>query len=157
MTDLEVKIVRLEPMRVASVQVTSASPEQDAWDALRSWAEPRGLLNDLEKYPVFGFNNPSPTTGQKEYGYEFWIRVDADAEPEGGIEIKDFPGGLCAVTSCKVFNDPQGSVPEVWHRLFAWVQASEYTWRKVHELEKLHDPLAPVEELVLDLYLPVEG
>lgn len=66
-------------------------------------------------------------------------------------------GGLYAVTRCKLCGDPEGSVPEVWKRLWDWVQASGYEWRRTHELEKPVDPLAPEEELVLDLYLPIEG
>jgi DNA gyrase inhibitor GyrI len=158
MTVPEVKIVRLEPMRVASARAVSTNPEKDAWEKLRAWAEPKGLFEDFGEHPVYGFNNPSPTPGQKEYGYEFWIQVEQDAQGEGEVEVKDVPGGLYAVTTCELYGDPQGSILDVWQGLFEWVKASdEYTWRQVHELEKQHDPLAPAEELVLDLYLPVEG
>jgi DNA gyrase inhibitor GyrI len=76
MNDMAVRIVELEPMRVAGVRVMGESPEQEAWKQLCAWAEPRGLLEDLLSHPVFGFNNPGPSKDRKKYGYEFWIRVD---------------------------------------------------------------------------------
>ncbi|MHC4405435.1 MAG: AraC family transcriptional regulator [Planctomycetota bacterium] len=155
--DLEVRIVELEPMRVASVRVVAASPEQEAWEKLRAWAEPRGLWRDAEKHPVFGFNNPNPSAERKEYGYELWIRVGPDASSDADVEVKDVPGGLYAVTACKLLGDPRGSMPDVWRKLWDWCQASEYRWRHTHELEKPQDPRAAVEEMVLDLYLPIEA
>ena len=156
MSDLDVRIVKLPPMRVASVRVISKTPERDAWERLRTWAAPQRLLEDIEMYPVFGFNNPGPEAGREEYGYEFWIRIDADTSPEGEVEAKEFAGGTYAVLSCKLHGDPCGSILEVWHRLLGWVESSEYKWRKTHELERHLNPLAPEEEMVLDLYLPIE-
>jgi DNA gyrase inhibitor GyrI len=156
MNDISVRIIELEPMRVASVRVMGEPPEQEAWENLHAWAEPSGLLNDLQGHPVFGFNNPGPSKDRKEYGYEFWIRVGPKVKSEGEVEVKDFPGGLYAVTTCRLQGDPCGSVMEVWRRLWDWVQQSEYRWRRTHELEKPHDPRASEGEMVLDLYLPIE-
>ncbi|MFQ5630226.1 MAG: GyrI-like domain-containing protein [bacterium] len=157
MPDLKIRIEKLEPMRIASVRVISETPERDAWEKLRVWAEPKGLMDDLEKHPVFGFNNPNPAPDRKEYGYEFWIQIDPGTEPEGEIEMKDFAGGLYAVTTCKLFGDPKGNVLEVWMKLLEWVKASKYEWRNTHELEKPHNPLADEKDVVLDLYLPIEA
>jgi len=143
-------------MRVAYVMAISETPERDAWDKMLAWAEPKGLLNDLEKHPVFGFNNPSPSPDRKDYGYEFWIRVDPGIEPEGEIELKDFEGGEYAVITCKLIGDPLGTVPGIWMKLWEWVQTSQHTMRKVHELEKLRNPLESEEDMMVDLYLPVE-
>jgi len=115
--------------------VISTTPENDAWEKMRAWAEPKGLLEDLEKHPIFGFNNPNPSPDRKEYGYEFWIRVEPDVETGGDIKIKEFEGGLYAVT---------------------WVKSSKYVHGKHQGLEKAHDPNASEEELVLDLYCPIE-
>ncbi len=156
MADIAVRIVELEPMRVASARAVSASPERDAWEMLRTWAQPKGLLEDLNKHPVFGFNDPSPSERSAEYGYEFWIRVEPGVASEGGIQVQDKAGGLYAVTTCKLLNDPQGTVQQVWMKLWDWVQHNGYKMRPVHELEKLADPRAPEQELVLDLYLPIE-
>ncbi len=157
MSDLDVRIVKLDPMRVASVRVVSESPEVDAWAKLRSWAEPKGFLQDDTNHPIFGFNNPNPQPDSKEYGYELWIKVGADVESEGEVEVKDYPGGLFAVTTCKLMDDPSGrNILETWKALLEWVKASKYKWRPVHELEKVHDPMDSDKDIILDLYLPIE-
>lgn len=157
MSDLDVRIVKLDPMRVASVRVVSESPEVDAWNKLRSWAQPKGFLEDDENHPIFGFNNPNPQPDSNEYGYELWIKVGSDVESEGEIEVKDYPGGLFAVTTCRLTEDPSGrNVLETWKALLQWVMTSQYKWRKVHELEKVHDPMASEKDIILDLYLPIE-
>ncbi len=159
---MDVRIEQLLPLRVASVRAVSEAPERDAWAKLRAWAEPRGLLEDLDTHPIFGFNNPNPSPERREYGYEFWIRIapedeaEGRADPEGDVELKDFPGGYYAVTTCRLQGDPRGSVPQIWRMLWDWVQASEFEWSGDHELERLHDPWAPEPEMMLDLFLPLE-
>jgi len=154
MNDLNIRIIDLKPMRVARVRVISETPERDAWEKLRAWAKPKGLLDTIEKHPVFGFNNPAPSPDRKEYGYEFWICIEPDIEPEGEIEVKEFSGGLYAVTTCEDLT----LVGENWKRLWEWVQSgnSGYKWRKTHELEKPMNPCASEKDLVLDLYLPIQ-
>lgn len=154
MPDLTVRIVKLEPMTVASSRAFGESPEHQAWEQLRAWAEPKGLLDDPAKHPVFGFNNPNPSPESKEYGYEFWISVEPDEKQEGNIEIKEFPGGSYAVASCRLLGEP--NVLDTWKQLWAWVQSSRYRWRETQELEKLKNPMAPESEIELELYLPIE-
>ncbi len=162
MKEFTVKIVELPPMRVASVQAISESPEHDAWEKMRAWAEPRGLLEDLKDHPVFGFNNPDPSPNKKEYGYEFWIRVDAEMKSDE-VTIKDFGGGLYAVTTCNLKEELQSEFfkekgyLESWKRLVDWVESSKYTMGSHQCLEKAHDPEASEEELILDLYCPIRG
>jgi len=157
MSDLKVRLVRLEPMRVACFRAVGANPERDAWEKLRSWAAPKGLLNNMGKHSIFGFNNPNPSKDRPEYGYEFWISVGPAVAGEREIEVKDFSGGLYAVASCRLQGDPEGSVPQVWRSLWDWVQASgKYKWRKTHELEQCGNPEADVKDIELDLYLPIE-
>jgi DNA gyrase inhibitor GyrI/DNA-binding transcriptional ArsR family regulator len=162
MKKFEVDIVKLEPMHVASVRAVSTTPERDAWSRMRAWAEPRGLLEDTEEHPVFGFNSPDPSPGQREYGYEFWIRVDPGTRPSGDVDIKEFDGGLYAVTTCKLkeeleseFFQKEGYL-ESWKNIVDWVKTSKYTMGKHQCLEKSHDPGASEDELVLDLYCPIE-
>jgi DNA gyrase inhibitor GyrI len=151
MSKFDVQIVRMEPMRVACVCVVSASPEREAWERLKAWAEPGGFLRDPRKHPLFGFNNPGPTAGGKEYGYEFWLCIDPETEPGDAVEVKEFAGGRYAMTTHHGHSDPR-----VWRQLWDWVQGSPYRWRKTHELERIHDPLAPEKDVVFDLYLPIE-
>ena len=102
MVDLDVRIERLPSMRVAWVRAVGAAPEQDAWRRLSAWAGPAGLLADSSAHPVFGFNNPAAAVGVAEYGYELWIAVDAETQPPEPIGVKQFEGGVYAVTSCKL-------------------------------------------------------
>ncbi len=151
MAELDVRIERLEPMRVASVRAVGRTPEHDAWEKISAWAESRGLLDDPETYPIYGFNNPSPTADCQEYGYEIWIRIDPDTDVEGDVEVKQFSGGRYAVTTHDGVPNPQ-----IWKRLWDWVQSSPYQWRETHELEKVHNLLSAEEDLACDLYLPIE-
>ncbi len=153
MANLNVRIVMLAPMTVASFRALGESPEPAAWEQLRAWAEPKGLLEDLQKHPVFGFNNPNPTPDSNEYGYEFWIAIEPHETLTSGAETKEFPGGLYAVTRCKLTGEP--NVLETWKMLWEWVQTSEYQWRETHELEKVLNPGAPEDEIELELYLPI--
>ena len=156
MTEPDVRIQRLPAMRVAWVLAVGHSPEQEAWRLLSRWARPAGLLEDPDSHPVFGFNNPGPSPGMQDYGYEMWVAVDALVQPPEGLGVKEFAGGLYAVTSCRLA--PASGVPERWKALLRWVHTSPYTWRRTtHELERVRNPLAPGDEVVLDLYLPVEG
>ena len=148
---MDVRIEKLEPMRVAYVCVVGQSPEEKAWTILRDWADSKGLVEEPEKHPVFGFNNPSPAPGQKEYGYEFWMKIDPGVESEGAVRTKEFPGGSYAVTTIQGFPNP-----DIWIKLWKWVEAGTYTWRKTHELERPHSILAGESEMKFDLYLPIE-
>jgi DNA gyrase inhibitor GyrI len=152
MDEMEVRIDRLAARRVASVHGFGATPENMAWDKLVAWAEPRGLMADLGRHPIYGFNNPSPMPGSPNYGYEFWNDVDADVPlgPDGEATIKDVEGGLYAVTR---FEGKGETMPPVWQRLVVWGDNSRYRMGRHQCLEK-HIKVEG-DWLVLDLYLPI--
>ncbi len=153
MAELEVRIERLRPMRVAWVRSVGTSPEQDAWRLLSAWAGPAGLLTDPVAHPVFGFNNPAAAPGVPEYGYEFWLAVDADVQLPSSIGVKEFEGGLYAITSCQL----GPAMPEVWKALLRWVHTSQFRWRRTtHELERLVNPMAAPDTMTVELCLPLE-
>lgn len=149
MTGFDVRIETLFPMRVASVRVVSEHPEEDAWRLLASWAEPLGLLADPAAHQVFGFNNPNPSPGAREYGYEFWLRVDPAIEASGSVAIEEVPGGRFAVLRHSGYPDP-----DVWRRLWEWAKAQGYEWGGTHELERMLTPAGTVDP-EFDLYLPI--
>ena len=156
MSELQARIVELEPMRVASVHAYNASPEGDAWNKLIAWAKLKGLLNDPETHRIFGFNNPDPSPGSPNYGYEFWIVVGPEVEPEGEVKVKEFSGGLYAVTRCKGVDN----ITSTWKRLVAWSEESKYRHAHHQWLEEHIGPAnVPQDEegLVLDLYMPIVG
>lgn len=157
MNALNVRIVELEPVRVASFHAYGQEPEIAAWDKLVAWAGPKGLLDDPEGHQVYGFNNPSPSPGSPNYGYEFWISVGPEVGAEEPVEIKQFPGGLYAVARCQVGGKPYETIPAGWKQLVLWREDSAY---KPGDHQWLEEPILleqfPEGEWDLDLYLPIE-
>lgn len=151
MNTLDVKIVTLDPMRVASVQAFGPSPELAAWEKLKVWAGPRGLLAGPDRPRIFGFNNPSPSPASPNYGYEFWIVVGSEVHTDDQVEVKQFGGGLYAVTRCQGVE----TITDTWKQLVAWLAASPY--RQAHHQwleEHISVDMLP-DDLVLDLYAPI--
>ena len=155
MSDLEVRIVQLQPMRVASFLGFGESPETLAWDKLLAWAKPKGLLEDLETHRLFGFNNPNPSPGSPNYGYEVWIVVGPELEPDQEVEIKDFEGGFYAVTRCVVPKGKFEVIGATWKELNAWREDSKYNCGHAQWLEESIPLDIPDTEFVLDLYIPI--
>ena len=152
MNELNVRIVKLEPMRVASAYGFGASPELTAWENLVNWARPKGFLDKPEQHRIFGFNNPDPSHGSPNYGYEFWIEIGPDVEPKGEIRVQDFAGGLYAVTSCVGVE----TITTTWKKLVEWLAESKYSNGRHQWLEQhLSTDGTPQEALQLDLFLPI--
>ncbi|MFO7679889.1 MAG: GyrI-like domain-containing protein [Chloroflexota bacterium] len=148
MSKNEVRIVKLEPMRVASVHGFGPEPEGIAWDKVMAFVAEKGLSNGR----YFGFNNPNPAPGSPNYGYEQWVTVGPEVEAAGDAEIKEFGGGLYAVMRCQGVQN----IPGAWKDLVGWAESSPYRRSNHQWLEEvLTPPPTPVEEFVLDLYLPI--
>lgn len=153
--DLEVKIIKLAPRRVVVFKAEGKAPEFEAFEKLKNFAEPLGLLGKPEKYPVFGFNNPEPTPDSPEYGYEVWITIDSNIKTKN-VEVKEFEGGLYAVTTTRLIINDENIVP-AWKRLYEWVkQSKDYKSASHQWLEKHLNPTASPENLVVDLYCPIQ-
>lgn len=126
MSELQVEIVRLAPMQVASFYGFGSEPEFQAAAKMLAWAEPRMLYDEGAGHRVFGFNNPSPTAGSPNYGYEFWLELkegDAAEPSAGDMEFKSFGGGLYAVAHCRGV----AAIPDTWRQLVTWLEDSRYT------------------------------
>lgn len=151
MQELNVRIVRLEPLRVASALGFGPSPESLAWEKILAWAEQNGALGDAQAR-WFGFNNPSPSAGSPNYGYEQWMTVGPEAQASADAQIKEVPGGLYAVTRCEGLP----SIEELWQALSRWREGSGYAWGGHQWLEECLTPDASaLEDYVFDLYLPI--
>jgi DNA gyrase inhibitor GyrI len=150
MSELDVRIVQLEPMRVATAHGFGTGPEEEATQKIAAFMEAKGLT--FEDVRWFGFNNPDPTPGSPNYGYDVWITVGPDVQGEGEVTVKEFEGGLYAVTRFKDLNN----IGQVWRQLVHWREDSPY--RKGHHqwLENLlTQPGTPYQEFEFDLYLPI--
>jgi DNA gyrase inhibitor GyrI len=152
MSELDVRIVQLAPMRVLSAYGFGESPEAEAWQKLLAFVQTRGLLDGAEKYRFFGFNNPNPAPGSPNYGYEQWITVGLDVIPEGDLELKDFSGGRYAVLRSAGVH----TIAQDWQALATWREDSQYEAAHHQWLEELlTSPTAPFEEFAFDLFLPI--
>lgn len=152
MSELEVRIVAMARMRVASAHGFGEHPEDEAWEKILAFARARGL--DTNEARFFGFNNPSPSPGSPNYGYEQWMTVPPGVEGEGDIVIREIPARRYAVTRFQGLE----KIGQVWPALGLWFEDSPYR-RPAHWdqcLEELHGgPDGPPEEWVFDLYLPI--
>lgn len=122
----QMQVVKLEPMRVISAWAFGPQPESQAWEKLRTWAEARGVA--LKDAQIYGFNNPSPSPGSPNYGYEFWLVVSADVEPMPGEDVRvvSAAGGIYAVLAVDVTGDLNTTIPAAWRALDALVAESAY-------------------------------
>ena len=152
----DIHIVTLGPLRVASFLGFGSEPELQALQKLMNWATSKGFMECIEEHRIFGFNNPSPSPGSPNYGYEFWITIGTDVEPEGEIEIKEIPAELYAVARCKVRGDPNETIPAAWKKLVTWREDSPYNQASHQWLEE-HLDITKISqgEWDMDLYLPI--
>jgi DNA gyrase inhibitor GyrI len=153
---MEVRIVDLPPMRVVSALGYGKEPELQAWGLIESFARTHEIDLWSGAHRFFGFNNPNPSPGSPDYGYEQWMTLEEGIEPEAPLEVKAIPGGKYAVTTCEGLQN----ITETWREFVRWFEDSGYRWGPNCEecLEELKTPLgSPIEEWVFDLYLPIEA
>ncbi len=155
MDDSEIRVVTLEPIRIATSYGFGKQPEEIAWENMKQWAQPKGLLANLEAYPLFGCNNPYPAPGSTNYGYEFWLAVGPGVEPRGNIRIGEFFGGMYAVARCEVHGDPGGTIPSGWQELGEWCKRNKRRRATHPALERFLGTPDDLDHLVLILHYPI--
>jgi len=152
MSDLEVRIVKLPPMRMLSSYGFGKEPETIAWEKISAFMQKHNLLTGGKFPTTYGFNNPNPSIGSPNYGYEIWLPVDEEVQPDGNLRIIDFHGGLYAVTRFKNLHN----IGEVWGQLVKWQEGSKFKLGTHQCLEHLLEGVdQPPEYFVFDLYLPI--
>lgn len=152
MEHLDVRLIRLEPMTVASALGFGTQPELQAWDKILAYARDHHLLDQPQRPRFFGFNNPNPSPGSPNYGYEQWMTIPPDLQPENGIEIKEIPASLYAVARFQGLEN----IGSMWMRLVAWCEASPYQMGEGQCLEELISPIEDMDDLskyIFDLYI----
>ncbi|MCL4271758.1 MAG: GyrI-like domain-containing protein [Anaerolineales bacterium] len=155
MNNQDVRIVNLPPMRVACINGFGDSPEGMAFEKMKVWAAAHKLLE--KPYRIFGYNNPDPSAGSPNYGYDVWITVGESVQADGEARIIDFAGGLYAVTRVEV-NNPGADIPAAWQQLVKWMETSKYHHARHQWLEEHIGLLGEVggeQPFTLDLYLPI--
>lgn len=152
MSDIKVRIVKLEGMRMLSSYGFGKEPEGIAWEKLMAFITKKGLFKEAPHPSTYGFNNPNPSEGSPNYGYEIWLPVGPQVEPEGDLRIIDFGGGFYAVTTFKGLSN----IGDVWGRLVKWRETSKYKNGHHQWLEELiPSPEKSTEEYTFNLYLPI--
>ena len=101
---MDVRIVYLPPSKVAAYKYIGESPEDVAKKIIYTFIRESNLPEVKPDFRLYGFNNPSPQEGQREYGYEFWVTIPEDMEVKAPLEIRQFDGGLYAA-HCINFGD----------------------------------------------------
>lgn len=147
---LRPRIVRLESLRIASLN-RSEKPVTEPWERLLEWARDYRLANYGPISPRFFGINTSPATLRENF--EKFMTVGPDAQSDEVVTIRDFPGGLYAVTRA---DDTESSLA-LWQKLRSWLSRSNYqpSNRSCLEEHIVFIGLSP-HEYELDLYLPIE-
>lgn len=117
-----VKIQDLPPMRVASFIGFGNSPELPSLNKMIAWAKPKGLLDSPNLPRIFGFNNPDPSPGSPNYGYETWLVIPPDMVVDDDTIVKEIPAMKCATLHCPSVE----VIMQHWHHLVTWVETSPY-------------------------------
>lgn len=152
-------VVDLPAMTVASSLGFGTAPEAESIGILLEWAAMTGLTG-LNERRFFGFNNPDPSPGSPNYGYEQWVTVDEDITGSSRVTVKHFSGGRYVVMDCMGY-----PMPEKWAKLVKWVEDSQYEMENRPCLEECLTPEYLLEPATLPdkvdeglhflLYLPV--
>lgn len=155
MSDLEVRIVKLQPMRVACISGFGTEPEAQAFDKMKEWAKAHNLHGKPQR--LFGFDSIPQSPGSPNRGYDVWLTVDESVQADGEAHLIEFPGGLYAVTRVDVTN-PWEDIPGTWQKLVKWMEASQYHHGGHQWLEEHISPLDEMggeQPFTLDLHLPI--
>ncbi len=146
-----VRLVTIPRLEAVLSHADGAHPETAAHTPLLAWARPHGLLDDPGVVMLLGRNNPCPTPGRPDYGYDSMLAAAGPLPAAPGLEPATIPPGTWAVVRCSLAN-----ITERWGFLYAWVRASgrEPCGHGLEELLTEVDESRP-HATVLDLWLPL--
>ncbi len=99
---MDIRILYLAPATVASSHYIGENPEENAEKALARFIKESNLTVLKPDFRVYGFNNPSPTKGMEQYGYEFFVTIPQNLNVESPLIKKEFAGGLYAAHCIKM-------------------------------------------------------
>lgn len=153
MEPTDVRTVSVGPLRCVAFRAEGTEPEAPAFERLRAWAEPRGLLADQSSFLLLGRNDPPPAPGRAEYGYVYMLTIPKSVEAGDGVELIELPRATYVVVRARL-----SDMGARWEALYRWAESSGLTVTG-HGLEEhlnLPGTVAP-EEMLFDLWLPVEG
>lgn len=144
-----VRFVKIKPIRVAVFHAEGKSPEPEAYNKMKVWAELKGLIKEPWINLVFGNNNPMPTPGKEEYGYDCKIAIPPDMELSEGVSEGEIPGGLYIVVRTNLAN-----ITQMWMWLYNWAETEGFHV-KGHGVEEHLTGMGHPDTMLLDLWLPI--
>nr|WP_321514435.1 AraC family transcriptional regulator [uncultured Pseudodesulfovibrio sp.] len=155
-TDMDVRIEKVEPTRVAFVRHVGPYIECDtAWKTLCTWAEKEGLFATMPKFIGICYDDPQVTPADK-IRYDACFTVSDDIEASGEIGIQTLVAGDYAVTTHK---GPYTGLEQTYGKLMGqWLPKSGREFREEPSFEvylNSPDQTSP-EELLTDIYLPLK-
>ncbi|MBQ8150151.1 MAG: effector binding domain-containing protein [Clostridia bacterium] len=124
---LNVRILHLPPMTVASYHYIGKDPEEVVGDRVCRFIQESGLYEVKPDARMFGFNHPNPGILEDGlHGYEDWVTIPEDFPLPEDFTRRQFSGGLYAALTIRF--------PEFqyWWELNKWVEASsefDIDWR----------------------------
>lgn len=152
MSEEKIKIVTLVPFKAVSFHGFGETPEDLAHQAANQWIKKHNLFEE-DKFRHFGFNNPNPSPGSPNYGYEIWIAPNQEFTPDPQDKLIDFEGGLYATAYCPKLD----VIGQVWQELVNWRDANGYFYATHQWLEQLHTPWQKNRtNYDFTLYLPIK-
>jgi DNA gyrase inhibitor GyrI len=155
--EMRVRLERLGTMRAAHVHVLSDAPEEGAMKKMIAWAERKGI----GEARLFG-RNTYPTDNPEPHGYELFLTVGPEIQPDESIDIVELHSGLCAVLRFQNLNE----IGEAWKKLWGWIEESkrehigmkkgEYGWVDGYEEHLNWHEKKPQNEWIFDLWLQLK-
>jgi DNA gyrase inhibitor GyrI len=151
MKELSINMATLPAYRVACFSGFGPEPEMIAWGKLVEWSQKHDMLPLKPETRIFGFNNPDPSPGSPNYGYNFWITLPEKLLVDDA-EILNYPGGYYAITPCAKVENIFGT----WQQFNKWLEQSPYVYGKHQWLEEVFlNDNNPEEFDHFDLFLPL--
>jgi len=154
---MEVRIVKQNPRPVAFVRHIGPYDQcGPAWEKLCQRLGREGKLAGGPEFIGLCHDDPEVTDPQK-IRYDACVVVDEQYGPAGEIGVQTIPGGDYAITTHK---GPLGGLKETYANLFGqWLPGSGRRTRNEPSFEiYLNDPnTTPPEDLLVDIYVPLEG
>lgn len=153
---MNVQIKQLPPRKVVFVRHTGPYSQcQKAWEKLCTWAGPRGLFQPGVEFIGLCHDDPE-ITPPENVRYDACITVQTDVQPEGEIGVQTIPDGLYAMmTHYGSYNKLSETYAAICGQ---WAPANGYEIRSLPSMEiYVNAPEdAPEEELITDIYVPIE-
>ncbi|MGE5673513.1 MAG: MerR family transcriptional regulator [Mycobacterium leprae] len=144
-----VRILPVEPMRMALYHDPVAPSCFDSWRHMVGWA--KGY--DLPTIRAFGHDSRNPEGMIPKYGYDVLFAIPDDFDVRGHLVSTQFPGGLYAITTTH-YRDAAAD----WRALDRWVkQHPDYEPRSGLFLEELNVfSFQVTADSLVDLLYPIQ-